>query len=83
MFPDQKKDVFYWKVDFNILRNYVADFQAGSWPDDLQLNLRQARSHPLPMNNLPPLNAAWLLKKYGLRADQRLGQNYLQDAERA
>ena len=34
VFPDQKKGVFYWKVDFNILRNYVADFQAGSWPDD-------------------------------------------------
>ena len=32
------------------------------------------------MNRIPPLNAAWLLKKYGLRADKRLGQNYLQDA---
>ena len=32
------------------------------------------------MNNIPPLNAVWLLKKYGLRADKRLGQNYLQDA---
>ena len=32
------------------------------------------------MNNIPPLHAAWLLKKYGLRADKRLGQNYLQDA---
>ena len=31
------------------------------------------------MNTIPPLNAAWLLKKYGLRADKRLGQNYLQD----
>ena len=34
VFPDQKKGVFYWQVDFNILRDYVADFQAGSWPDD-------------------------------------------------
>ena len=33
------------------------------------------------MNNTPPLNAASLLKKYGLRADKRLGQNYLQDAD--
>ena len=33
VFPDQKKGVFIWKVDFQIMRNYVADFQAGSWPD--------------------------------------------------
>jgi 16S rRNA (adenine1518-N6/adenine1519-N6)-dimethyltransferase len=33
------------------------------------------------MNNIPPLNVAQLLKKYGLRADKRLGQNYLQDAD--
>ncbi len=32
------------------------------------------------MNTIPPLNAAWLLKQYGLRADKRLGQNYLQEA---
>jgi len=31
------------------------------------------------MNDIPPLNAASLLKKYGLHADKRLGQNYLQD----
>jgi len=31
------------------------------------------------MKPILPLNAAWLLKKYGLRADKRLGQNYLQD----
>ncbi len=34
VFPEQKQGVFYWKVDFNILRNYVEEFQAGSWPDD-------------------------------------------------
>ena len=28
---------------------------------------------------IPPLNAANLLKQYGLRADKRLGQNFLQD----
>jgi len=28
---------------------------------------------------IPPLNAAELLKQYGLRADKRLGQNFLQD----
>lgn len=28
---------------------------------------------------IPPLNAADLLKRYGLRADKRLGQNFLQD----
>ena len=33
------------------------------------------------MNNIPPLNVAQLLKKYSLRADKRLGQNYLQDAD--
>ncbi len=33
------------------------------------------------MNNIPPLNVAQLLKKYGLHADKRLGQNYLQDAD--
>src|SRR5271157_917637 len=32
--PVFKKDVFIWDVDFNILQEYVADFQAGSWPDD-------------------------------------------------
>ncbi len=29
--------------------------------------------------NIPPLNAAAVLKKYGLRADKALGQNFLQD----
>ncbi len=33
VFPDQKKGVFVWDVDFQILRKYVASFQAGSWPD--------------------------------------------------
>jgi 16S rRNA (adenine1518-N6/adenine1519-N6)-dimethyltransferase len=32
------------------------------------------------MNDFLPPNAASILKKYGLRADKRLGQNYLQDA---
>jgi 16S rRNA (adenine1518-N6/adenine1519-N6)-dimethyltransferase len=32
------------------------------------------------MKPILPLNAAWLLKNYGLRADKRLGQNYLQDS---
>lgn len=31
--PVFKKNVFYWDVDFNILRDYVAQFQAGTWPD--------------------------------------------------
>jgi polyisoprenyl-teichoic acid--peptidoglycan teichoic acid transferase len=31
--PVFKKDVFIWDVDFNILQEYVADFQSGSWPD--------------------------------------------------
>jgi 16S rRNA (adenine1518-N6/adenine1519-N6)-dimethyltransferase len=30
--------------------------------------------------NIPSLNAAALLKQYGLRADKRLGQNFLQDS---
>jgi anionic cell wall polymer biosynthesis LytR-Cps2A-Psr (LCP) family protein len=30
--PVFKKGVFYWKVDFNILRMYVAQFQTGTWP---------------------------------------------------
>lgn len=29
--------------------------------------------------NIPPLNAAAVLKQYGLRADKSLGQNFLQD----
>jgi LCP family protein required for cell wall assembly len=33
VFRDQKKGVFIWQVDFKILRNYVSQFQAGSWPD--------------------------------------------------
>lgn len=32
VFGDNKKGVFIWDVDFKILRSYVADFQAGSWP---------------------------------------------------
>lgn len=31
------------------------------------------------MNDIPPLNAAHLLKKYGLRPHKGLGQNFLQD----
>jgi len=31
------------------------------------------------MNNIPPLNISALLKQYGLRADKKLGQNFLQD----
>ena len=31
------------------------------------------------MNQIPPLNAAALLKRHGLRADKSLGQNFLQD----
>ncbi|HEY5728866.1 MAG TPA: 16S rRNA (adenine(1518)-N(6)/adenine(1519)-N(6))-dimethyltransferase RsmA [Anaerolineales bacterium] len=31
------------------------------------------------MNEIPPLNASALLKQYGLRADKKLGQNFLQD----
>ncbi len=31
------------------------------------------------MNNIPPLNAAALLKQHRLRADKNLGQNFLQD----
>ena len=84
MFPEQKKGVFFWKVDFNMLRDYVEDFQAGSWPDefDRARNFFECKYNHivLPMNNIPPLDAARLLKKYGLHADKRLGQNYLQDA---
>lgn len=32
------------------------------------------------MNQIPPLNAAAILKRYGLRADKSLGQNFLQDS---
>lgn len=31
------------------------------------------------MKEIPPLNASALLKQYGLRADKKLGQNFLQD----
>ena len=33
VFRDNKKGVFVWDVDFLVLRNYVRQFQAGSWPD--------------------------------------------------
>ena len=33
----------------------------------------------MPMNEIPPLDAVAVLKRYGLRADKRLGQNFLQD----
>lgn len=32
------------------------------------------------MKEIPPLNAAAVLKRYGLRADKSLGQNFLQDS---
>lgn len=32
------------------------------------------------MKEIPPINAAVWLKRYGLRADKRLGQNFLQDS---
>jgi LCP family protein required for cell wall assembly len=32
VFADQKKGVFVWDVDFQILRKYVTEFQSGSWP---------------------------------------------------
>ena len=32
--PVFKKGVFIWNVDFNVLRNYVTDFQAGAWPNN-------------------------------------------------
>ena len=33
----------------------------------------------MSINEIPPLNAAAVLKRHGLRADKRLGQNFLQD----
>jgi hypothetical protein len=27
-----KNGVFIWKADFNVLRSYVTQFQAGTWP---------------------------------------------------
>ena len=33
------------------------------------------------LSDIPPLDAPTLLKRYGLHADKRLGQNFLQDAE--
>jgi LCP family protein required for cell wall assembly len=30
--PVFKKDLFYWKVDFNVLQQYVSQFQQGAWP---------------------------------------------------
>ena len=32
VFSDNKKGVFIWDVNFGTLSNYVAQFQAGSWP---------------------------------------------------
>lgn len=33
--PVFKKNVFTWDADFLVLRNYVAQFQSGSWPDSI------------------------------------------------
>jgi|SRR5690606_10665417 len=33
------------------------------------------------MKNIPPLDTHTILKKYGLRADKKLGQNFLQDED--
>jgi len=32
VFGDNKNGVFIWDADFNVLRRYVREFQAGSWP---------------------------------------------------
>jgi LCP family protein required for cell wall assembly len=37
--PVFKKNVFTWDVDFNILREYVARFHAGSWPEPVTVNI--------------------------------------------
>ncbi|MBK7320756.1 LCP family protein [Candidatus Villigracilis affinis] len=31
--PVFKKNVFYWDVDFSVLRDYTSRFQAGTWPE--------------------------------------------------
>jgi LCP family protein required for cell wall assembly len=36
--PVFEKEVFTWDVDFNILRDYVARFQAGTWPEPVTLS---------------------------------------------
>jgi LCP family protein required for cell wall assembly len=33
--PVARQDVFIWKADFDKLRGYVSDFQAGTWPSSL------------------------------------------------
>jgi anionic cell wall polymer biosynthesis LytR-Cps2A-Psr (LCP) family protein len=30
--PVLKQDVFIWNADFDLLRSYVSEFQAGAWP---------------------------------------------------
>jgi 16S rRNA (adenine1518-N6/adenine1519-N6)-dimethyltransferase len=35
----------------------------------------------MTITSVPPLNASALLKRYGLRADKKLGQNFLQDPQ--
>ncbi len=35
--PVLKQDVFIWDTDFRILRNYVSQFQAGTWPSSSPL----------------------------------------------
>ena len=30
--PIAKQDVFIWDTDFDVLRNYVSRFEAGTWP---------------------------------------------------
>jgi anionic cell wall polymer biosynthesis LytR-Cps2A-Psr (LCP) family protein len=32
--PVLEQDVFIWKADSRVLRSYVAEFQAGTWPSD-------------------------------------------------
>jgi len=43
----------------------------------LVLPIKKVHPQGIP---IPPLNAAALLRQYGLRADKRLGQNFLQEA---
>jgi anionic cell wall polymer biosynthesis LytR-Cps2A-Psr (LCP) family protein len=41
--PVLEQDVFIWEADFDRLRGYVSDFQAGTWPSSSPLEPRNLR----------------------------------------
>ncbi|MBK6645530.1 MAG: LCP family protein [Anaerolineales bacterium] len=85
--PVFDKRIAILDADFVILTDFVTRFQMGTWPRGSRLHAiprhrRRRYGIYMPVNHtsIPLLDAAAVLKRYGLRPDKKLGQNFLQDS---